>query len=217
AKTLAAIVPVTLELMEDVSNFPQIVENAIAAAMGVKLDYACLSGSGAASEPKGVYTYTTVNSVTTVGYPTSYAEVSDAVSEILTDNFPDDVSELSWIQDPRDAKTFDQMTDTTSQPLRPTPWVAKLKQFNTTAIDTDLGSGAESWACVGDFREMVIGMRTSGVVIRLIDAGQVTDETSVTHNAVSELKYFIIAHLRADLALLRPAWFCKLTGIIGPA
>jgi HK97 family phage major capsid protein len=215
AKTLAAIVPVTIELMEDVQNFPQIVESSLAAAMGQKLDYACLSGAGAASEPKGIYNYTTVNSVTSVATPTNYNEVSSAVSEILQDNFPGDPSELAWVQHPRDAETYDQLADTTNQPLRPTPWVEKLRRFYTTGIDDSLGgSGNESWAIVGDFRQMLIGLRTSGVVVRIINAGSATDADSVTHNAVSELKAFIVCHLRADMALLRPTWFTKLTGIL---
>ena len=213
AKTLAAIVPVTLELMEDVGNFPQIVESALAAAMGVKLDYACLAGTGSASEPKGVYHYSTVNSVTSVGTPTDYAEVSAAVGEIIERNFPGDPAELAWVMAPRDGQTYDGLQDTLHQPLRPTPWVAALKRLHTTSIDSDLGSGAESWGVIGDFRQMVIGMRTSGVTIRVINAGTVIDADSVTHNAVSELKFFLVAHMRCDMALLRPTWFCKMTGI----
>ena len=214
AKTLACIVPVTLEMLEDVQNLPQMIESVMAAAMGAKLDDACLSGTGAGSEPQGIYAYSTVNSVTSVGTPNNYAEVSEAVGEILTDNYPDDVSQLAWVMDPRDAETYDQLVDTLGQPLRPTPWVEKLRRFHTTSIDETLGgSGNESWMVVGDFRQMVIGMRTSGVMLRIIDAGSVTDGDSVSHNAVDELKFFIVAHMRADMALLRPTWFCKLTGI----
>ena len=214
AKTLAAIVPVTLEAMEDISNLPQLIEGTLAAALGVQLDAACLQGIGSESQPQGIYYYDSVNDVTGVGTPTDFAEVSEAVGEIFEANYPGDVADLSWIMAPRDAVTYDGLQDTLNQPLRPTPWVEKLKRFHTTSMDAAGGSAGERWAVVGDFKQMVIGLRTSGVILRILNAGSVTDSDSVTHNATDELKYHIVAHLRADMALLRPTWFTKLEDIL---
>jgi len=66
---------------------------------------------------------------------------------------------------------------------------------------------------LGDFSQVVIGMRTRGLVIRVLDSGTVTDSNSVSHQAHSELKRLIVAYLRADVCVIRPTWLTKLTGV----
>ena len=74
------------------------------------------------------------------------------------------------------------------------------------AVTEGAGSN-EGYSVIGDFREMLFGMRTSGIVLRRLPAGQVIDQQNVTHNAPAELKEFLVAYLRADVAILRPTWF----------
>ncbi len=214
ARTLACVVPITRELLEDAANAPSLIEQAISASMGLRLDQAALLGTGAESEPLGVRNCPTVNTVSGVGTPTDYSEVSSAVKKILQGNYNDDVANLAWIQNPRDAATYDGLQDTLHQPLRPTPWASKLQQLFTTSVSTVEGAGKnESFAVVGDFSQMLIGMRTSGIVLRRINDGAAADVAGITHNAVTELKEFIVAYLRADVAILRPTWFSVLSGI----
>jgi hypothetical protein len=99
------------------------------------------------------------------------------------------------------------------QPLRPSPWAEQLQKLFTTSISITEGTGADSYSVVGSFKEMLIGMRTTGVQIRRIPAGTATDADGVTHSAVDELKEWIVAFLRADVAILRPSWFTVLSGI----
>jgi hypothetical protein len=56
-------------------------------------------------------------------------------------------------------------------------------------------------------------MRTSGVRLEVFREGSVTDTASVTHNAVTEMKVHIRAYMRADVAVMRPTWFTRLTGV----
>ena len=213
-KTLAAIVPITIELLEDSANAAMVIEDALREALALALDQAALLGSGAESKPRGIRKQSNVNEVTGVGTPTDYAEVSDAVGDIFNANYAGEPSKLAWIMHPRDAKTYDGLTDSTGQPLQPTPWAAAVRRLTTTSLPSTEGGGSnESASLVGDFSQCIIGVRTSGAVIQILDSGQVTDGSNKTHNAASQMKKLIRAYMRADVALLRPTWFTKLEGI----
>lgn len=213
-KTLSAIVPASIELLEDAPNGASVIEGALQAALGLAVDQAILTGTGAASEPLGIRNHTGVNAITAVGTPADYSKITAAIGDVLGANFPGDVSELAWILHPRDGQTFDGLQDTTDQPLRPTPWVEKLRRLYTTSLPTTEGVGTnESVSILGDFRQVLIAARTRGLVVRVLDAGQVTHSDGGTINAASQLMRLIVAYLRVDVAVLRPTWFTLLTGI----
>lgn len=217
ARTLAAIVPVSIEMLEDAANASAIIEAALAAALGQKLDKAGLYGTGSGAEPQGIKYASGTNSVTSVGTPTAgaatYAKPITGIKNILDANYPGETSGLSWIQNPRDFANWNGLSDSTYQPLMAPKIVADMKQFTTTALPkTEGGGGAESSAIIGDFSQLVFGMRTSGVVIQILDSGTVSDGTD-EWNAVSQMLKFIRIYLRADVALLRPSWFSVLSGI----
>ena len=205
AKTLATIVPISIELMEDASNAAEIAQNAIRAAMGAQLDQAILSGSGAESNPLGITNTTGVNTITSVGTPADYNKFSEAVGDILEANRPN-ADGLGWIIHPAVAGVLDVLQDTTNQPLMKPDWVKLLNQFPTTGI-------ASGTSIVGDFSQVLVGMRTSGAMVRILDSGQVTDSAGTTFNAASQLMKLIVVYLRADVLTLRPDWFTVLTGI----
>lgn len=213
AKTLAAIVPISMELLDDAANIGTIINQALQAALGLALDSAVLFGTGAEETPRGIRNAEGVNTIAGVGTPADYTKVSAAVGSILDANYQGEVSGMSWITNPRDGLTFDGLTDTTGQPLNPTPWAGDLRRLSTTSLPADEGGGSnESVSIIGDFSQVLVGMRTTGVNIRILDSGQVSDANE-THNATSQLKKIIVAHLRADVALLRPSWMTVLSGI----
>ena len=213
AKTLAAVVPCSIELIEDASNAPQIIESALSASMALEMDRVGLIGSGEGAEPTGLSNTSNVNSVASVGTPTNYDEASTAVGKILRANFNGDPSSLAWITHPRDGETYDQLKDTTNQPLQKPTWVQNLRPFSTTSLPTNLGGGSdESVSFVGDFSQMLLGVRRQ-LQIRIADDGSVTDSAGTTWNATDQLMKFIVAYLRMDVVILRPSFFCKLEGI----
>lgn len=211
-KTLAAIMPVSIELLEDATNAAQVIESALANSLGLALDQAALSGTGIGAEPRGVRNHASVNTIASVGTPASYANATAAVGDILAANYPGEVSALSWIRHPRDAETYDGLLDTTDQPLRPTPWAEQLRKFHTTSISTTEDTN-KSFMVYGAFNELLIGMRTSGVVLEVLREGTITDSDSTTWNATTQLMRHVRAYLRADVALLRPTWFTVSTGV----
>jgi HK97 family phage major capsid protein len=214
AKTLAAIVPVTIELIEDAANAGPIITQALQSSMGLELDKAILTGAGAANVPLGIRNHPSVNTVTGVSTPDDYSDVSNAVYKVMNANYPGEPSALAWVRHPREAKTYDALKEVGGQPLQPTPWAAAIQKLQTTSLPTTEGGGGnESIGIIGDFAQCVVGMRTSGLTIRILEAGSVTDSDGITHQAASEMKRLIVAYLRADVVLLRPTWFTLLSGI----
>jgi HK97 family phage major capsid protein len=213
-KVIAAIIPVSIELLEDASNAASIIESSLQAQLGLKLDQAILSGTGASAEPTGIRNHADVNSITSVGTPTSYSHLTSAIKSIFEANYDRELSEMAWISNPRDGATYDGLADTTGQPLRPTPWAADLRRFSTTSISTTEGGGGnESYMLVGDFRQCLVGMRTSGINLEVLREGTVTDASGDSWNATTQLLRHVRAYMRVDVALLRPTWFTVLSGV----
>lgn len=207
AKTCAAIVPISLEALEDCQNIASVLEQSLRGAMGAALDAACLIGSGAGSEPLGIVNASGTNTQTAIGTPVSYVKYSAAVGDILAANYPGELSDLAWILNPTDAELLDNLSETgTGAPLAKTPWTAAPKQL----ITTNLTAGH---SIIGHFPSLVVGMRSRGVVIRVLDAGSATDSDSVTWNAADQLMKLVVCHMRLDVAIMRPAWFSVLSGL----
>jgi HK97 family phage major capsid protein len=216
-KVVAAIVPVSVELLEDSANAGSAIETAIMGALGSALDTAALKGAGAASEPLGVVNDGNCNTIASVGTPTTYANISAAVADILTANYDGDIGSLSWIMHPVQGETYDNLvTGITNDntPLQPTGWVSQLQRYITTTLSLNSGNSPNNYEMVvGDFSQMVIGTRNGGVRVGVLDQGTVTDSNSDTWNASTQLLRHIRAYMRVDVALLRPTWFTVLSGV----
>ena len=61
-------------------------------------------------------------------------------------------------------------------PLMPTGWVEQLQRYHTTSLTVTTNSPPDYNMIVGDFREMVIGARTGGVRVEVLNEGTVTDD-----------------------------------------
>ncbi len=207
ARSLAALIPVTLELLEDAANAPALLENALRQALGLELDRAALMGVAAGPEPLGLSQAPGVNETGSIGSPT-YDDILDAVTDIESANgMPN-----AWIMNPRDSGTFNKLKDAQSQYLTPPPAIASMTRHVTNQIPANLGGGGDSEIFIGDFKQLLIGLRKT-VTIELLNEGTVIDSDGVTHQAVQEMKLFLRAHLRADVALIRPTHFTRLKGV----
>ena len=65
---------------------------------------------------------------------------------------------------------------------------------------------------VGDFTQCVLGMPTTGGQIRG-SADGIANDGSSDINATSQLLRWVIAYVRADVAVLRPDHFTVLSGV----
>lgn len=213
-KTIAALVPVSMEMLEDVPNAGQVIEQALINAIAVEADRQMLEGTGASAQILGIANNTGINSATGIGTPTTYAEVSTAVRDVFNSNFAGDASDLAWVSNPLMSGTYDQLVTGVagdSTPLLPTPWVSQLQRLHTTSLAAN--SSSEYNSIVGAFSEMLIGMRTSGVVIDVLDSGSVTDENSDSWNATTQFMRFIRARIRVDMLLMQPSHFSVMSGL----
>ena len=132
----------------------------------------CLVGIGSASEPLGVRNTPGINTVSGVRATRpatpKWPKPSARFSRTIT---PASCRRFSWIAHPVDGEAFAKLCDTTGQPMMPGPWVAPLRKFYTTSCPQDEGSGTDSAMFVGDFAQLLVGVRRSGLTLRRIPAG----------------------------------------------
>ncbi len=217
SKFLGCIVPLTIELAEDAPNIGTIVQNAIANAMGLTLDLFALRGPASGAGPTGVRNTAGVNSVDFYSLSSSgtnfYKGISRGVRLVQDGNFPSDPSELSMITAPSVFEDFDNLRDSTGQPLMSPSIPAKLKKFATTSVPTNIGSPAASEAYIGYFPELAVFMRR-GIVFEVLSGGSVVNKTTnTTENLINEFKIAIRASMRCDIVCFRPSWFSYLSNV----
>lgn len=216
ARTLAALVKVSVEVIEDAMNLDQIVSSALSQALALELDRACIFGEGTPIEPLGLYNTEGVQ-VIDMGENgaalDSYLVFSQAAGKIADANGPE-ARNLALAMSPREYTEMDGWTDTLGQPLKPTKSYEDMRKFISNQIPTNMTKGAADDASImiaGDFSQMLVGMRTNIAVKVSEDAA---DETG---SAFTDMQVWIRAYLRADLVVARPPWFCVIDGVIPPA
>jgi HK97 family phage major capsid protein len=204
-QTLIALVRVSRELVEDSVNIDAILGRAFAQALSLELDRVALIGSGTAPEPQGLRTLTNVNEVslgTNGAAITNYDEILDAIQLMDEDNAEDPTAA---IMAPRTATTIAKFAATDNQPLQRPPSIASLRFFKTTQIPIDETQGTASDAShitLGNFRRLMIGMRTS-LRIELL-----------RERYADAFQFGFLAFLRADVQVEHPESFARVIGII---
>lgn len=206
ARSLAVLVKVSRELLDDSVNIDQALASAFAGAMAVEADRVALFGSGTAPEPRGIYNTANVNSVsmgTNGAQITNHSKLLDCLYELQADNASKPTAQ---IMHPRTWRTIAGFADTTGQPLQAPAALATLPQLVSTTVPVNQVQGTSGATCssviVGDFSQLLIGVRQELriEVVRDLFAGN--------------LQYGFIAHLRMDVAVAHPESFCKLVGIL---
>lgn len=186
ANSLAVLVKVSRELLEDSVNLNEALTNAFAQSMAISLDKAALVGSGTAPEPRGIWNTTGVNALTAGAL--TYDLLLDALLAMKNANAADPTAVAMT---PAEWRTLQGLKDSTGQPLRPPVALESLPVLSSTNM------GANQ-AIMGDFSQLLIGVRT-GLRIELL-----TERFADSH------QYAFIAHLRADVQLAQPAAFVKI-------
>jgi len=212
-KTLVCLIPVSVELMEDSTNVASTLETVIGEHMGLALDQAALNGNGTNGEPLGIQNTQGISTTGSLGTPSNYDELVDAVNLIMTANFPGEPSGLSWIANPRDFQTYAKLkTGITGDntPLVAPEWIQQLRKFRTTSQAVSAGA---TTMILGDFSQVLFGVKPQGLRIEIFREGSAADADGVTRNAATDLTVWIRAYLRADIAIVRPAWFWTGTGV----
>lgn len=204
-KSLACIIKVSVELLQDSVNIADILQRVLVKAMALKLDQAALFGAGTSTEPQGLFGTTNVNSVsmgTNGATPSSWDEHVDSLYEIEFDNAGPPTAAI-W--HPRTAKTMRKLKDTTNQPLQLPPAIRDLPYLSTTSVPITQTQGTASGVCstvlFGDFTQAILGMRQELIIRPLNEL------------YAANLQVGFEASLRADVAFAHPESFTKLIGI----
>lgn len=208
AKVLAALVTVSVELLEDAGNVQGLIESSIAQALALELDRVALFGSGTSPEPLGLYGTSGVQTVdmgATAGAAlTNFDPFINAQGKLL------DVNAVpgAIIMAPRTATSLALLKDTTNQPLVAPAGYASATKLTSNQIPVNLTHGTASNASVaftGEWSNLLVGMRTG----LTLEASRVAGA-----DAFAKMLVAIRCYLRADVAVARPNHFAMITGII---
>lgn len=205
AKSWAVRFNVSRELLEDGQNTDAMVRRILAASAAVALDQAVLVGSGASNQPLGIRGQSGIQAVsmgTNGAQLTNWTQPLNAVQALETANAG---AVSAMIMAPRTARAIYGFTDSTGQPLQPPPRLAGVPLLSSTSVPVNETQGSASNASsifMGDFAEVLIGLRTDLQITvlqeRFAELGQIG----------------FIAWMRADVALARPAAIARIAGVI---
>ena len=195
AKSIAAYVPVTRELLQDAANMASILSNALSQAMAQEIDRVCLRGTGVAPEPKGIRNYTGTQTMAlgaNGGTITSWDILLDALERMYNVNAG---NPTAAIMHGRTLTAFNKLKDSTNQPLQKPDAIKNLPLLETSKIPTNLTKGTASGVCseiyIGDFTQLYIGVR-QGIQLEISNIPLLT-----------KLQTVFVVHARVDVAAIR--------------
>jgi len=187
-RSLAVLVKVSRELLEDSVNIDQMLEASLRGAMAVEVDRVCLVGSGTPPEPKGIFFTSGINSLGAAPFQ-DYDDLIDGMAECWEDNSP---ITSGIVLSPGNLALLAKLKEsTTDAPLRKPDILQNVPILMTTSMD-------QFSAIIGDFSKLIIGIRTS---LRIEILRELYAEN---------LQYAFLAHLRMDVAVEHPESFCRL-------
>lgn len=204
AHSLAGLVRVSRELLEDSANVEQVLLNAFSQSMAVELDRVAMFGSGAGDEPLGVNGVAGISEVsmgTDGAAVTNYVPWLDALEQLETANSP---APTAAIHHPRTQRAINGLTDTTNQPLARPQALAELPYMSTTSVPIDQTQGTAvdaSTSLVADWSSLLIGMRQQMRVLVLRE------------RFADDLQVGFLVYMRADVQVEHAARFCRIVGI----
>ncbi|MFN7315264.1 MAG: phage major capsid protein [Phycisphaerae bacterium] len=201
ARSLAVSIPVSKELLADAVNAAEVIESVLASAMAVEVDRAVLDGDGK-NKPQGIRQAANVGTLA-VGGAANMMHFAQAVGQVRQQN----EEPTGIILHPRTfSAAIDRDLDTTNQPRQLPPSLRNLPMFQTTSVPANL-SGSNTVAYVGDFSQVVVGMRQN------IEISVATQARDASGRGFERNEAIILATLRADSMLVRERAFVVLTGI----
>ncbi|MBZ5638516.1 MAG: phage major capsid protein [Acidobacteriia bacterium] len=204
ARTVGVLAKVPIELVEDAQNLSSFLDTVFSDALALEIDRVALVGTGAAEEPQGIENTPGVGTSTGIASPV-YDDFTDMVKTVrLANGEP-----TAAIVHPRDVATLEKLKAVTDgQYLIPPASFTALNRLMTTQVPSTRGGGSnESLAFVGDFTQVLLGVRTN----LTIEASRHAADSS--SSAFANLQVWIRGYLRMDVAVVRPGWFVVGSGI----
>lgn len=203
AHSLAVMVRVPRELLEDSINLDEALGLCLAGAMAQEFDRAIFFGEGGEKTPRGIANTTGILKHPLDGPLTSYAPILTALQMLEESN---SLSHTAAVMAPRSKYAFGGLLDTTGQPIRKPEIISALPLLSTNQFPVNEGAGTnESQIMAGDFSKVLMGIR-SNLRVEIL-----------REKYADQMQYAFIAHLRGDVAVAQPKAICQITGIQPPA
>lgn len=206
AETLVARCQGSVELAQDCPNFGEQLSQVMARAMAAKLDAVGLIGTGTPPEPQGILGTSGINQVTSVGTLADYSKFITAVQKLLDSGVSLDVATKVAIMGPNTWARLENLpTGISSDKTQlPRPRALETTNFLVTSALAPSGSPLRATAFMGDFRDLLLGVRR-----------EVSVEAVKATDYVGKLVIDWVAYGRFDYVVVRPKSFCTLEGIVG--
>lgn len=210
ARTLGVLTSCSVELLEDSPLISQALENSLAQSLALEMDRCILRGAGA-TEPLGLRYWnnavpasqTNINTIDKASSTWTFDDIILGAQYVEADNH----SVTGIIVSPATLGKRRRMKDGDGQYLSH-PYVDGLDWYSTSQVPSNLNGGLETELYLGDFREMVLGVRTEAK-LEIFRSGSATG-----YDATSQLGVFFRAYLRCDVAVLRAGAFCVIHGAL---
>jgi HK97 family phage major capsid protein len=222
AQSLACLIKLSREVMEDSLNIDAALQSALVNAMALEIDRVALFGSGTPPEPLGVYNLGTgLNSVsmgTNGAQITNYDNLVSSVYELELDN---NDTPSAFIMHPRTSKTLRTLKDTTNQPLVPPPDIADVPRLlgtlgslvlsletNLSQFKSDLGAARQAAESASKAIEQSINSANDRIVGKLqavaaaaVSIGTIVAVKSVVEDAIHATAAFDDMAQRTGIAV----------------
>lgn len=203
ANSLAVRVQATAELAQDSPEFGSQLLGVMGRALAHEVDRVGLVGTGLNNQPTGIVNTVGINTVPVVGVPADYSPFVAGLQKLLEANVPLDHAERNAVMSPRTWGTLESLTATDNQPLMRPRALNNMTFRPTTSIPNTLGVGNnESQIIMGDFRDLVLGVRMEASV-----------EALRLQTFAENLLLEFIGWVRVDFMVRRPASFVVLEGV----
>lgn len=190
ARSLAVIVPISVELIEDAVNSADVVQNAITKSMALAFDAAALRGNTGPIAPLGLKDRAGVNAMTGGATFIGYDAISQGVQKVWEANG----TPTAIIYSPTTQGFLDRLKDGDGLYLNGPASFEALPKLTTTQIPSNLGSGTnESEIYIGDWSKLLIGMRTDFTV----EISRLSSDSA--GNGFSKLQALVRVYMRADV------------------
>ena len=204
AQTIVSRCTASVECTQDSPNFGEQLAAAMTASIAQEIDRVGLVGTGTAPQPRGILNVAGINEVLSVGTIADYSKMLAGVRELLDDNVQLDVATANAIMSPRSWAAFEGLATgiTGDKTQLPRPRALEATRFLvSSAVPNDLDTN-KSAIFLGDFRDLVMGIRTN-TEVRALEVD----------SYASRLQIEFVAYSRVDFLVTRPASFCVLRGV----
>ncbi|MCJ9672912.1 MULTISPECIES: phage major capsid protein [unclassified Neorhizobium] len=189
-KSLAVLVKVSRELLEDSLNINTALPNVLAASLATELDRVAIFGSGEGNEPRGVVNFEALTETDLTGLTNADGAIELADykpflrARTALRGVNSDVT--AFMMSVREDGALSELTDANGQPLQPPKAIATTPMLSSTAIP-GVGAG-EGMIVAGEWKRLMIGIR-SEIRVEII-----------RESFAENLQYGFLCHLRADVA-----------------